>query len=164
MVNHSIQKLQIIFISIIIPIALVYVYINRDSIPFRDFFLPSSPAMRIGEISFRVEIANTDAERMTGLSGRDALTGYDGLLFVFPESGYYTIWMKDMRFPIDIIWIDENLKVVHIDKNISPDTYPRVFRPIRPVKYIVETNVHFSDTFSLHEGQDVILPIKYLDD
>ncbi len=164
MVNHSIQKIQIIFISIIIPIALVYVYINRDHIPFREFFIPSSPIMNIGDIPLHVEIANTESERTKGLSGRDVLDKVDGLLFVFPDPGYYSIWMKDMRFPIDIIWIDENLKVVRIDKNISPDTYPQSFRPPKPVKYIVETNVHFSDTFSLHEGQSVILPSKYLED
>ncbi len=130
---------------------------------FNDLFLPTVPVMHIDKVPIRVELALTEAERVKGLSGRSEFTERDGLLFVFPESGYHTIWMKDMYFPIDIIWIDENLEVIGIDKNISPDTYPRTYRPSRPAKYILETNVHFSDTYGLHAGDMVSLPERYLE-
>lgn len=164
MVSHATHKLQVTIIMILIPIAIFYGYTHVDMYMIRSFFLPAVPTMHIRDIPFEVEIANSEAERVQGLSGRQKLSESAGLLFVFPESEYHTIWMKDMNFPIDIIWIDEDLKVVGIDKNVSPDTYPRIFRPSRPVKYILETNIHFSDTYSFREGDVVKLPLKYLED
>lgn len=98
-----------------------------------------------GEVSvngqtIRVEIADTDEERIMGLSGREALAEGTGMLFVFEEGALQGIWMKDMKFPIDIIWLDESLNIIDIEKNVTPDTYPHVFYPPRPVKYVLETN------------------------
>jgi len=163
MVSLAMQKIQIIFFVVLVPAALLYVYLERDNLNIRDFFAPTASVMRINNVPIRVEIASTPNERMRGLSGREELSRIDGLLFVFPEPGYHQIWMKDMLFSIDIIWIDENLQVIGIDKNISPNTYPRLYRPERPAKYILETGVHFSDTYSLREGHMVQLPPKLLE-
>lgn len=157
------NKLQIILIVVIIPIGLIYLYTESQNASVKDLFIPGASVMRIDEVPIRVEIANSNNERIKGLSDRKDLKNVDGLLFVYPEAGYYSIWMKDMNFPIDIIWIGEDLKVVGIDKNIGPDTYPKSFRPPVPVKYILETNVRYSDTYDIHAGQSVILPPDYLD-
>jgi uncharacterized membrane protein (UPF0127 family) len=159
-----INKLQILAIFIIIPLIVVYMYADSKGLTINEIFLPGTPTMHIGEIPLRVEIANTDAERVQGLSKRNNLSGANGLLFVFPKEGYHGMWMKDMKFSIDIIWIDASLKVISIDKNVGPDTYPKVFKPTRPALYAVETEVHFSDTFGIREGHDVRLPLEYLED
>lgn len=158
MMNIAMHRIQIILIAILIPVGVAYMYFAMDGKRIQDAFLPAVPVVRISDVPVRVEIADSQAERVQGLSGREALTGVDGLLFVHEEAGYHSIWMKDMYFPIDIIWISEDLEVVGIEKNISPDTFPRVFRPAAPVKYIIETNVHFSDTYSLKAGDAVTLP------
>lgn len=156
-------RVQLVIILILVPVGLLFLYAENKDASIWDFFTPGEPVMRIGEIPIRVEIADTNSERVTGLSGRPKLEGIEGLLFVFPENDYHGIWMKDMHFPIDIIWISEDLEVVGIHKNISPRTYPEVFRPPEPAKYVVETNIHYVDTFGISVGQKVILPPKYLD-
>jgi len=90
--------------------------------------------------NLQLEIADTDAERILGLSGRESLPAGMGLLFVFEEPGMHGFWMKDMKFAIDIIWLGENYEVLGIEKNVSPQTYPEVFYPPQPVKYVLETN------------------------
>lgn len=126
-------------------------------------FLPTSPVMHIGDVPIRVTIADTNDERIAGLSGKEGLDESEGLLFVFPSADYHAMWMKDMRFPIDIIWIGEDARVISVNENVSPDSFPRTFRPARPAKYAVETNAHFVKTFGIHEGEDARLPMEYLE-
>jgi uncharacterized protein len=100
----------------------------------------SAPVLQIGNHSINLEVADTDAERSLGLSGRTSLESDTGLLFIFEEPGIYSFWMKDMRFPIDIVWIDENWEVVDINRGVRPETYPELFHPVAPVKYVLELN------------------------
>jgi len=74
--------------------------------------------MTIGDSTYRVELARTDAELEQGLSGRDAI-GSDGMLFEFSKNQYVTFWMKDMRFALDMVWILNNT-IVGIDRNVEP--------------------------------------------
>ncbi len=97
-------------------------------------------SLKIGDKIISVEIADTNAERVRGLSGRDKFETGHGMLFVFEEAGFHGIWMKEMRFSIDIAWLDENWNLVGIEKNVSPESFPHIFYPPTPVKYILEIN------------------------
>jgi uncharacterized membrane protein (UPF0127 family) len=88
-----------------------------------------------------VELADDSIERTRGLSGRDSLKEGTGLLFVFDEPGQYGFWMKDMNFPIDILWFNEEKQLVGATKDISPDTFPETFYPEEQILYALETNV-----------------------
>ncbi len=79
------------------------------------------------------------------------------MLFVFDEPGKHGIWMKDMRFPLDIIWIDNNLRIVDIKKNISPDTFPEVFEPKSDATFVVEVNAGFAERNDLMIGSELVL-------
>lgn len=68
--------------------------------------------VRIGAQTYAVEVAVSEAERARGLSGRAALAPDAGLWFVLPAAGIHGFWMHDMRFPIDLIWVSPELKVV----------------------------------------------------
>ncbi len=94
--------------------------------------------LKIGEQIIEVEIADTNEERAQGLSGRETLEIGHGLLFVFETPGIYSFWMKDMKFPIDIIWIDEHWTVVGVERGVTPETFPKSFLPNSPVKYVLE--------------------------
>lgn len=94
--------------------------------------------VKIGENVFPVEIADTEVKRETGLSGRTSLPHHQGMLFVFDTPGTYGFWMKDMKIPIDIVWIGANMRVLGTEKNVSPDTFPRVFYPPGPVRFVLE--------------------------
>ncbi len=117
--------------------------------------------MQLGDIPVQVEVVETLEARMKGLSGREELGEVQGLLFIFPITDYHGIWMKDMNFPIDIIWISEDRTIVGIDAYVTPDTYPRVFRPAQPARYVVETDANFADSVGIQVGQKVKLPLTY---
>jgi len=105
----------------------------------------------IGNSTIMVEIADTNSLRMTGLSGREYLDEGTGMLFVFDKPDKYGFWMKDMKFPIDIVWINGG-KIIHIEKSISPTTYPRVYFPVSPAQYVLELPAGFCDAQGLQVG------------
>ncbi len=153
------HRLQVGIVILLIPIGALYLYAESQNIPFLEIFSPGTPVVHIDEIPMTVEIVDSPLEREKGLSQRDKI-GANGMLFVFEEDDYHGIWMKDMRFSIDIIWINKDLKVVGIDRAVSPDTYPRTYRPSEPVRYIIETSENYTDTFSINIGDSVRLPVQ----
>ncbi len=74
------------------------------------------------------------------MSNREKLAENQGMLFVFDQPDYYSFWMKDMQFAIDIIWIDENKKIVDITQNAESESYPKTFQPSSPAQYVLEVN------------------------
>lgn len=108
----------------------------------------------LGGQEFKVEVANTMMSRARGLSGHAPL-GYDeGMLFLFGESGNYGFWMKDMNFPIDIIWIEGD-KIATIAPNIPPDTYPSSFYPDLPSDKVLEINAGLVQKLGVKVGDEV---------
>jgi uncharacterized membrane protein (UPF0127 family) len=89
--------------------------------------IKTQKTLKISGVTLNIEVADTEAKREQGLSGKDGLAENEGMLFVFPKEGYYGFWMKDMKFSIDIAWLDKDKKIIHIEKNVSPETYPKVF-------------------------------------
>lgn len=114
-----------------------------------------------GTIPLTVEIADTDAARTEGLSGRDTLLDGHGLLMVFPANEVSGIWMKDMRFPLDILWIDESGVIVTIAQEITPQTYPKVFYPASATRYVLEVPGGFVDIHNIREGDFVEIKKDY---
>jgi uncharacterized membrane protein (UPF0127 family) len=116
--------------------------------------------IKIAGKTINATVADTEEKRKKGLSGISALSEDEGMIFVFPESGYYSFWMKDMLFPIDIIWIDENKEVVYIKKNALPESFPDSFSSLdaedeKTAKYVLEVFSGFADKFSLSVGDAV---------
>lgn len=111
--------------------------------------------LKIGGTEVRVEIADSDRERSLGLSGREILEPGSGMLFVFDAPGLYGFWMNDMKFPIDIIWINEEALVVWIERNVRPETYPNKFAPPEPAKYVLEVPAGFADLHKITIGSVV---------
>lgn len=104
------------------------------------------------DVAVEVELARSQQERTQGLSGRDKLDNKTGMLFIFDESDTHGFHMKDMNFAIDIIWMDENGKVVDTTPYLSPDTYPETFRPSDPVRYALEVPAGFSQDHGIKVG------------
>ncbi len=89
-----------------------------------------------------VEVLTTDEERGRGLMFRDSLARDRGLLFVFEESSFQSFYMKNCRFPIDMVWLDDEHRVVHLEENVPPcrrDPCP-TYRPLRRARYVIELN------------------------
>ena len=85
--------------------------------------------IQINDISIQVEVSDTQNERTKGLSGKENLGNREGMLFVFDNEDLHGIWMKDMNFPIDILWINEDYEIVDIKENAKPESFPEIFYP-----------------------------------
>ena len=96
-------------------------------------------SIAIGKANLRAEVADTDELRTKGLSGQQELEENQAMLFVFDNNAQHSIWMKDMRIPIDVIWLDEKKKVVHVEHDVWPDSEPHeTYVPPKPARYIIE--------------------------
>ncbi len=115
----------------VVLVAIVY-FVFPNGTPLND-------SIQIGGSTYSVIHANTDELRMKGLSGRDGLPRDTVMLFSFPIAGKYGFWMKDMKFPIDILWTNDiGDSVQYIEREISPDTYPKAFYPPKNSLYVIE--------------------------
>ena len=99
----------------------------------------------------QVETARTPEERSIGLSGRDRLDT-DGMLFIFQKTGNYAFWMRDTRIALDIIWIGEDRRVVHLERNVAPDTYPNTFTSPTPARFALEIAAGRADRLGISVG------------
>ncbi len=94
--------------------------------------------INLGGETFFIDIAETNRDRSTGLSGRKSIGPNQGMLFVFNNEDRHIFWMKGMLFPIDFIWIKDN-KIVEITKNAMPITgVPKIYLPNTPVNMVLE--------------------------
>lgn len=76
--------------------------------------------IKVDEVPLEVQIADTEPRRVRGLMFQDQLPYDQGMIFVFDEPGLYSLWMLNMQFPLDMMWFDENGKIVHIEQDVPP--------------------------------------------
>ena len=134
-----------------------YVFMQQDTGSFlKGAFSPKTQHITVNGVPVSVEIAATPQERAQGLSGRTTLGPGQGMLFIFQEDGAWRFWMKDMHFPIDIIWIDNNGFVVAAHTNVSPSTYPQTFEPSRVARYVLEVPAGFMAQHHISIGDAVV--------
>lgn len=123
--------------ALLIAVFIVFLQIKNRAVE------PKQATVALGGAVFLAEISEAPEERIRGLSGRESIPVHGGMLFLFDEPGNYAIWMKDMRFPIDIIWIRDG-RVAHIVKNAPapdpgiPDARLSVYRSDAPADAILE--------------------------
>jgi uncharacterized membrane protein (UPF0127 family) len=90
----------------------------------------------------QVEVMISDEDRAMGLMFRPSLAEDRGMLFLFETPDFHGIWMKNCRFPIDIVWLDEEKKVVDVKEGAPPcraEPCP-VYQPMRRASWVVEIN------------------------
>lgn len=110
---------------------------------FQDTFMSNNRLLVVGTTVITAEVVDTPEDRHRGLSGRERLKPQSGMLFVFEEEGDYGIWMKDMLFPLDIIWINSHHEVVYFKENATPDSYPQTFQSPKLASYVLEVPAGF---------------------
>ena len=154
-------------IAIIVVLALTgfYLYTNYwDDIKYSLYGSEPLYTIYVGSKAVDVTVADEVDERLLGLSNTESLGEQRGKLFIFDENAKHGIWMKDMNYPIDIIWIDSNLKVVHIAENVSPRTYPEIFAPSVDARFVLEVNAYFVSSTRVEVGNTLLLPPGLLPD
>jgi len=106
--------------------------------------------------TIRAEAAETQAAQEQGLSGKECIPANRGMLFINDASqSNRCFWMKDMQFPIDILWLDSDKRVVHKEVDISPDTYPKTFCSDKNSQYVLEIKANESQILDLNIGDTV---------
>ncbi len=101
-----------------------------------------------------IEIAETDYETQTGLMYRDSMKENQGMLFIFPDTRMHSFYMKNTKIALDIIYIDENLKIASFQENAIPldeTGLPSVV----PVKYVLEINAGLAEKWQLEIGDSI---------
>lgn len=105
------------------------------------------------------EVRDNDSERILGLMYRENINESFGMLFVFDSNVDYAFWMKNMKFNIDIIFIDENKTIVSIVKGAfpcnKPDNECELYFSKKPYKYVIEVTSGFTNKYDIFEGQKV---------
>jgi uncharacterized membrane protein (UPF0127 family) len=97
-----------------------------------------------------------------GLAVKNQLKENEAMLFVFEDPAKYPFWMKDMKFPIDIIWLDSNGKVTHIEQNLRPcvsDFICPNYTPEIDSQYVLETVTGFTQRHNISLGNNIELEL-----
>ena len=172
------------FKKVLLPILLVIVFIvalgifyrknqGLSPLPFNSTKAPQAQetkSVKIGSVSIKVDVADSDAEKQKGLSGRSSLGKDNGMLFVISNNKTTpTFWMKDMKIAIDIIWILSSSgdvkegKIIQIDKNVqapsfgTPDNKLKLYSPKSAVDYVLEVNSGYSDLNNIKVGDSALI-------
>lgn len=124
---------------------------------FLTYALNGNKKALLAQSMIEIEIADSIKERKDGLSGRKELKPNEGMLFIFDEDDYHGIWMKDMNFSIDILWMNTNLEIIHMKKNVSPETFPEVFGSPQKARYVLELPAGFVDKNNIYIGDQMII-------
>jgi len=103
-----------------------------------------------------VDVSDTDQSRQKGLMFKPRMDELEGMLFIFENQARYSFWMKNMQFPIDIIWVSEDKKVVYIAEDALPcqGSCPS-FSPDKSAKYVLELNSGFVKNHQVKVGDSL---------
>jgi len=112
--------------------------------------------VQIGQRTFQLEVARTETELEKGLMERDAMASDHGMLFVFSDEKEISFWMKNTRFPLDILYLDHADKIVSIHQMKPYDLTP--IPSDFPAQYAIELNLGAADGAAVHVGDIVPLP------
>ena len=149
------KKFFIGIVCLALVIILVFMYgawqLVKDNLSKKDLTYETT-TLTVGALTVVADVADTDPLRIQGLSGRRALSDGTGMIFIFEQSNFYGFRMKDMLFPIDIIGFDDTKHVVWLEENLSPESFPTVFTPTRPVQYVLEVPAWTISVFGLKLG------------
>lgn len=154
------KKSYIIIVAFIVLLLVAFLLFPKITHKSGDNTNTTGVSIEIDDAVFNVDIADNEADRNKGLSGRSQISFDGGMLFVFENSGIYPFWMKDMNFPIDIIWIDKDLQVVYLKENADPKSYPEMFVPNKFAQYVLEVKAGTIRDGKIKIGDSVDLNIS----
>lgn len=144
---------QTIILGFAVFLILLGWYLYAHDIQLKKYVQTSSPlsqtrlidarklTFNMGTKQIAADVVVTEESREKGLGGRPYLEDNTGMFFIFPKPDFYAFWMKDMTFPIDIIWLSAEMKVVDIKERVEPSTYPnQSFTPREKALYVLEVS------------------------
>jgi uncharacterized membrane protein (UPF0127 family) len=163
-INHSQQQEQQLAVAQTTDNKTITTTTSTPEKPENDFHFNATqiPADRylqakviVNNFELIADLAITNDQQIKGLDIKDQLKENEGMLFLEKQPAKYDFWMKGMKFPIDIIWLDSNRVVVHIEHNLQPcvsDLDCPLYSPDKNALYILETVAGFSQKHNVNTG------------
>lgn len=155
-----------IFVDVIIVLTIFgvvfFLYENYSGPLLNYLYGEQKISVFLRDVPILVVPVDTPEARQKGLSGVSALPENEGMLFIFDKEGKYGFWMKDTFLSLDIIWINNNLEIVHIERNVRPESYPATYYSPVPARFVVEVNAFFTSTFNINIGDKIVIPQNQL--
>ena len=144
------MKILFLILGIVILLILIFIKIG--------YLNPKTPTAEINGHVFSLYLAKTQAEQATGLAKFNRITENQGMLFLFTKADNYSFWMKDMKFPIDIIFIGDN-KVVDVFGKVpvSPNDNLPVYTTKIKADKVLEINSGLAKKYGIKIGTKVNL-------
>ena len=150
------MKLIAVYVALIIAVILLAVVRTGGNFSFPNPFRGSAQ-VQINDKAISLIVARSDKDRMKGLSGRDNLSEDQGMLFMFEKKGQYGFWMRDMKFPLDIIYIDDNTVVYLVENAPAGAQAPNltIYTPDTDVNRVLELNAGGAKKYGIKKGTKV---------
>lgn len=109
-----------------------------------------------GGAIIQAELADTPQKRATGLMYREHLDADRGMLFTFTQPQAWVFWMKNTKIPLDLIWINDKKKIIHMEQNVpictrTDDSCPQ-YRPNEDALYVLELAAGRAESLKLQRG------------
>lgn len=141
--------ISVAFLVIVTAVAAVMLtYRTQESYPATTQF---------GGVSLNIDYATTTASRERGLGGRTSIPSDYGMLFIFLKPDRYGFWMKNTLVPLDMFWLDGKGQVIWMAQNVATSSYPNVFYPNAPARYVLETAAGFAREHAIATGTPLML-------
>lgn len=155
-----------IFVDIVVVLTIFgvvfFLYQNYSDEVIDYLYGQQKVSIFLRDVPVLVTTVDTPEARQKGLSGISALPSNEGMLFIFDEEGRYGFWMKDTLLALDIIWVNNNQEIVHIESNVRPESYPATYYSPVPARFVVEVNAFFTSTFNINVGDKISIPQNQL--
>lgn len=150
------KKVLLVFALLLVAVGALFFaqkYFKGETL----FSLKKTPIVTISGHNFQVSVANSQKEQEIGLSETKSLQPNQGMIFLFEKPDYYHFWMKNMKFPIDIIFINKD-QIVTIQNNaqlIKDKENPMIYSPTEPADKVLEIQAGLAKTYSFKKGDKV---------
>lgn len=116
---------------------------------------------KIKDRHFKLEVANTLAQKSRGLMYRDSLKPDEGMIFISPSPSIQYFWMKNTKIPLDMIFLKEDGSVINIENAYpqpnTPDINLKLYQSLSPAKYVIELNSGTTQKIQLAPGDKINL-------
>lgn len=128
-------------------------YLNGEKLSF----FKKTPNVTIGNHNFKVAVADSQEEREIGLSKTKSLSQNQGMIFLFEKPDYYSFWMKNMKFSIDIIYINKDQIITILDNAqiIKDSKNPIIYSPTQPADKVLEISAGLAKKYKFKKGDKV---------
>lgn len=146
-------------VSLAVIIIGIIAVVLASAIIFVSSSMQSRISLNVGDGIFTAKLAGTPSLRDKGLSGVTNLSHDQALILAYPSDGKWPIDMKNMKVPLDILWLNSDKKIVYIVKNASPDNIDTVFTPKTDARFVIELPAGSADNLSIKSGYSAVFNV-----